>query len=802
VSEAEFSDQADDGMLTEVDILNIVGAELTQSSTGTYAGQLDSNREQALDYYLGELPGPAPDGRSQAVSTDVADAIEWILPQIIKELVSKGPIITFNANSEQDEEQARLESEYVHDVFMSENEGYLNLYQFVKDALMQKNGIFKITYDDTPETTTEEYTGVTEQQLEMLLADPTVEADTIDPAENPELIAAYQAAMQQFEQQMMQFQQMQMQQPPPQQGMTQQQPQQPQPPQEPPPPPDLFDVTITRTEETGKIVVECVAPENFRINEYHDSLSPADARFTAHVTLQTRSSLIEQGHDPKVIDEAPVGSTNLFRRDYRFSAQDEGSASSEESYSEDSSQDLLEVSECYMQMDIDGDGVSELVKITVLGADTPTVVLDVEPLEEIPFVSASCIIMSHKFSGLSIYDRLKQIQDQKTSLWRNVLDNLYLQNNREKEVVESQVNIDDLLISRPGGIKRVKQLGSIRELEVQPIGQEGFQMLDYLDKVRTGRVGVSPDTMGASMPVGGDTAHGVERMMSAKEELTGLMIRTVAETGVKAAYKLIRDLLVRHKDITEQFKFRGSWAEVNPSNWGKRSRTTVMVGTGTGDDMRRQAAISAVIGMQTQILDSKYAAMVPVEKAFNAYDEFCETSGLKGGENYFLDPKSEQGQQAVQSMEQNDAKMQQMQEEMQQKMTEANEKIAEGEFMKGQAALQSQQVKAQSERMKAESAQVQLMADAEIADLNAQLEQSKLMLDDAKAGSEADIKNRKITSDEQLGYAKLENDMAIKMLDVEVDSAKVLVDAGEKEKDRQAAKEQAEMGDDNSTDED
>jgi len=84
----------------ETRILNIVGAELQQSSTGTYTTEVDGNREDALSYYMGALPGPAPDGRSQVVSTDVADAVEWILPQIIKALVSKGPIITFDACSQ------------------------------------------------------------------------------------------------------------------------------------------------------------------------------------------------------------------------------------------------------------------------------------------------------------------------------------------------------------------------------------------------------------------------------------------------------------------------------------------------------------------------------------------------------------------------------------------------------------------------------------------------------------------------------------------------------------------------------
>ena len=174
------------------DILSAVGAELNQSSTGVYTTTLDFNRETALDYYLGNLPGAAPEGRSQVVSTDVADAIEWILPQIMKELTSKGPIVTFDGLSEQDEEQARMESEYVHDIFMHDNDGFLNLYQFVKDALMQKNGVMKIYFDDTPDITQEQFTGISQEQLQMLLADHDVELIEQEENQSPEAIAQFQ----------------------------------------------------------------------------------------------------------------------------------------------------------------------------------------------------------------------------------------------------------------------------------------------------------------------------------------------------------------------------------------------------------------------------------------------------------------------------------------------------------------------------------------------------------------------------------------------------------------------------------
>ncbi|MBE9472961.1 MAG: hypothetical protein IMY75_12765, partial [Chloroflexi bacterium] len=177
-------------------ILNIVGAELSQASTGTSNSEVESDREEALDYYLGNLPGAADEGRSQAISTDVADAIEWILPQIVQALIGKGPIISFDAISEEDEEQAAIESSFVHATFMNDNEGFLNLYEFVKDALMQKNGIFKVYFDDTPDIPKEQYDGITRQQAEHMAMDEDVE---ITAMAEDEVIPVPPQIMQQFQ---------------------------------------------------------------------------------------------------------------------------------------------------------------------------------------------------------------------------------------------------------------------------------------------------------------------------------------------------------------------------------------------------------------------------------------------------------------------------------------------------------------------------------------------------------------------------------------------------------------------------
>ena len=65
-----------------------------------------------------------------------------------------------------------LETDLTHFAFSEDNNGYLNLYEAAKDALLTGVGIWKIYFDDTPERVVERYAGIDDNQLQALLADP------------------------------------------------------------------------------------------------------------------------------------------------------------------------------------------------------------------------------------------------------------------------------------------------------------------------------------------------------------------------------------------------------------------------------------------------------------------------------------------------------------------------------------------------------------------------------------------------------------------------------------------------------
>jgi len=361
-------------MLSDDTVLSIVAAELSnqyggQSTSGTSGNIPDL--EASLDYYLGNPNGREVANRSQVTSTDVADAIEWIMPQIMKSFTQNNEIVAFDAVHPGDERQAAIETEYVYDVLMKQNDGFILIHQFVKDALMQRNGILKVYYADDTEMWTSDYTGINDQEFQVLATMPDSEiierSEYIDEEAHIRAMAMYEQQMQQYQQAMAS------------QGFGQvSQQQQPPPPQEPQPT-MLYDVKVQFTSNKGRIVIDSIPPEEFRVNSDHNSICLDDAKFTAHVLDKTVSELMAEGVPEDVLKEIPKGSINYDTK-YRFSAQNEDLIYAWDMDTEDWSQTNITVTEAYLLIDYDEDGISELCKVTLAGGDTPTKVLSIEQI--------------------------------------------------------------------------------------------------------------------------------------------------------------------------------------------------------------------------------------------------------------------------------------------------------------------------------------------------------------------------------------------------------------------------------------
>ncbi|WP_235999378.1 portal protein [Bradyrhizobium uaiense] len=159
-------------------VQSLVGSQRADALAAMSAAQLAEERARAMDYYLGNMDEDMPpeDGRSQAVSTDVSDTIEGLLPQLMDIFAGSDEVVVFEPVGPDDEDAAAQETDYVNHVFMQQNSGFMVLYSLLKDALLSKVGIVKVWWDEREEEQQDTFYDLSEDQF-ALLAQTVAESD-------------------------------------------------------------------------------------------------------------------------------------------------------------------------------------------------------------------------------------------------------------------------------------------------------------------------------------------------------------------------------------------------------------------------------------------------------------------------------------------------------------------------------------------------------------------------------------------------------------------------------------------------
>lgn len=399
-------------------------------------------------------------------------------------------------------------------------------------------------------------------------------------------------------------------------------------------PPELalmFDVLVKRKSEEERYVTIGVPPEEMRIAK--DCRTIDDVRYIAHEVLRTTSDLISEGWPRKEVELLPKGNVNeadeerAERHDYDGSwdyNQDEG----------DKSQRKVSVTEAYVRVDYDGDGKAEYRRILKAG----TYIHENEVTDDHPFALFTPILMPYKAIGLSFYDLIEDLQRIKTALTRQVLDNVYLSNNPITEAVEGQVNLDDLLNPKPGGLRRVKQLGMTREVAIPFVAGAGLQIIEMIDQVRDTRSGVTETNSALnaeSLSKGQMGSEGVQSMMQAGAQRQRLIARVLAETGVKRLYKLILKLVTQYQDRPAQIEVNGEWLDIDPREWTTGFRLRVKVGVGTVEKQQEIQNLMLIGQAQEKL------AQVGLVKPQNMYEtatSLAKAMGYRDPERFFSPP--------------------------------------------------------------------------------------------------------------------------------------------------------------------
>ena len=583
--------------LSKQKLLSLISQEIT-GSLGFYASDLSKQRENALKYYLGEPLGNEVEGRSSVVSQDLLEVIESILPSLMRMFTQSDKVVNFEPMQPEDVPYAEQISDYCNFIFNHDNDGFGILQSMFKTALLQKNGFCKVYWKSSKEQKKETYKNLDETQYQALQIDDEVEIinveENVEEEESLEGLIDVQIT---------------------------------------------YNVEVRRTKEYGRVTIDPVPPEEILVSSRATSLK--DCNFIAHRVSKTVSELINMGFKKSDVENLPSAEDEVFNTEAQIRRSYDDATTDLEVNNIDPSMRVVQITECYMKADVDGDGIAELRKIIVGGSGYNNYnILENEEITILPFAMCVAIPMPFRFFGLSMYDLLADVQLMSTSVMRQTLDNMYLQNAARTVVVDGQANLDDLLTTRAVGIVRVKSPNAVTPLQTPNFLNDGLAMLGKIDQLKEKRSGVpnqlmglNPDTINKSHT----TAQSVNQMMNSSTQRIELIARSFAE-GVKDLFKNILSVVCEYQDRERIIKLRGKFVSVDPREWVNRYDCTVQVGLGTGNQDQRLDVLQKVLSVQEKLLQAGGLGLVTPQNIYNTLENYLQNSGYKDASQFFLNP--------------------------------------------------------------------------------------------------------------------------------------------------------------------
>ena len=702
---------------------NSTARAAVEAAANNIAANYAEDRERGLRYYRGETDIEKIEGRSGVVQTDVRDSVDMMLPQLMRVFLSSHSVCEFQAASEAVAPYAVLQTEYCNHLLYDRNNGFILLHDFIKDALTQKLGVFKVSVDEKEEVTFESFRGLTEDELDSLLADKSVSIVSRAVAEQ---FASDPFAID----------------------------------EEGEAPPDLYDVTVKRKAVKKSIGIACIPPGEFITAHNMRSLEDGDGH--GHDRLVTRSYLVELGYDrEKVYGLTASNSSNVAQEGIEQAQKGDSAAQKPRaSGEEDPSRETVRCVEWYWKIDRDGDGIAEWRKTVLAGEEL--LILDDAPAEDgIMFVAASPFRITHSVVGESLIDLTTDFQDISTALMRAVIDNLNFSNVPRIAYVESQVEAEDIVDHQPGAGIRMRQPGMVQALNIPFTAGGTMPILEYFEARKEMRTGLSRASAGLDADaLQSSTEVGVRATVGMALLKVEMIARVLAETGIGPLFKILARLAKRHfpdGDVIAQNNTR--FQQVDTAAFDPDMMLRANVGLGNGAVEQRQQ----MLGMIMMNIEKALANLGPDANPVTSFDHYRNAIadmmalfGMRDVGRYF----KENPQANVDALAK--AKAQQPPPE--------DPKIAL-EKQKLEMQMQAQQAKMQMDQQ----------AQQERQQLDVMKAQQDMQLAEAKQAHDMQLAERRLENELQLAQVRLQNEMAMQQqklqADIQLEAAKMAIGA-------------------------
>lgn len=560
---------------------------------------LSGHRQECEEYYQGLRPSLNSEdveddeeeaGRSTVVSTIVRDTIMAIMPSLVRIFTSAQHPVEFMPNNKFAVDKAAEQTDYIRHVFYEDNDGFLIIYNILKDSMNKANAFVKWYSEDAPTHIVSDYSRITSEQIDILAREDNItDLETTDNGDG------------------------------------------------------TFDVKMTQTVAQNITRVVSVPPEEFRIDRRAKSIKTS--RLVGHRRPETVSSLRMMGYSMEQIRET-MAHESSGGVTYNSDERQLRNPALVDDYSPD---DEIDFGEYYIEADSDGDGIDELHYIHVVGQ----VIIKDEIVGRKKFAGFCPDPEPHSAIGHGVGEQQWDLQRISTNILRSTLDSLAQSINGRMGVVENQVNMDDVLNDDIGAPIRMKSANAIVPIPSVFAGQPALEMLQYVNSMAEKRSGISEASKGLDPKALQSTnVNAVDMVIDGAKERIELIARILSETGMKDMFKGLLAEVTENPNKPRVIKIRGTWVEVDPATFDPTLSVQVNPAIGRGTDMERYQMLQGIKATQEAIIQ-QLGPMNPIvtpQHYLHTIDDMLQIGGIKNVDRYFNTPTPEQLQQLQQSM--------------------------------------------------------------------------------------------------------------------------------------------------------
>lgn len=557
-------------------------------------GALSEQRQDALDYYMAEPYGDEEDGRSSYVTQEVAEAVEWAMPSLIRVFMSGERVVKFDAVGPEDEPAAEQETDTVNHVLLHQQEGFMEMYSWIKDALLYPNAYIKAWVEYETMVRRETYHGLTRAGMHLLINNnPGLQVESWEEVPS-ETMTPFGPALE-----------------------------------------VLYNIDVRYTLDEPRLNIMSLPPEEVLVGENCTRLNLDTSDFVVHRTKKMRTDLLEMGVPEEILNSVAATSTIDYHseRTNRMKTEDESPI---RRGIEHRSLQEYEVMEGRVKIDYDGDGIAEYRYVFMVGNH----VVWNEEDDYQAICALGAIPQTHRHVARSLAHMMMPLQRVLSVLHRQLLDNLYRINVPREKVGRDALLDDestmDALLDAAAQVIPCKDPSAIQPHTIDSVIDQVLPVIQHMDDARAMRSGVNPGQSLDPNVLKESTLGAFLGAMNKASERLELMARVMAETGFRQLMAKVHRLNRQYLGKPTAYKIRGQWTEVNPAEWRERVNLTIDTGVGFGTREQEVALLMGILDLQKQGLET---GLSTPERIFNTVSELVVATGRKNPDKYFQNPQ-------------------------------------------------------------------------------------------------------------------------------------------------------------------